>query len=99
MVLGAFPSYGHGTFQQRLTERVSEHLPMLTGLAVLIFASYFVYRQFYPDTYECRLTDGKTVTTEVGEDTIPVSRVKECKPLVVTISQRIARAFETKEND
>ena len=103
MIAGAIPPEGQSTFLARLGVRAGEHLPMLIGLAVTIFGSYFVYRYFYPDVYECRLADGRTVNTdvnpknawiEVGQDKIPTSKVEECHPQVVTLLQRIARAFD-----
>ncbi len=92
-----------GSLGQRGAENILDHAPLLAGLTVPLVVSYFVYLQFYPDIYECDLTDGSMVTMsidesktwiEVGDRKLPASNVVECRPLVTSVSDRIERAIQ-----
>ena len=98
---------GQFSLGQRLGMSTLRHILFLAPLAVALWASYFVYVHFYPDTYECDLTNGSVVIVssnldqgwiEVEGATIPASRVVECRPLVTSMSQRFERALENAQD-
>lgn len=73
-------------------------------LATGLVASYYIYLQFFPDTYECELQPegnlvvvyGKPREARQMETTAgPVSSLvlRKCRPLVTTLGQRYERAL------
>lgn len=101
IIVAIWPADEHRSFPQRLGDSVGEHLPMLIGLAGIVVGSYFIYLQFYPDIYACRMNDGSIVHAElnpdeswmkVGNERIPAAKFEKCSPHVVTLGQRIERA-------